>query len=49
MSTGDNNIALTELENANFISNEIDKEVNDLSGLAADEGQDHDGDGDEYY
>ena len=40
---------LEDLEHANMVASEIDREVNDISLLAEDEGQNYDGDGDEYY
>jgi len=40
---------IEDVDYANRVAAEIDREVNDLSLLAEDEGQNYDGDGDEYY
>ena len=46
---GEREIVISDMESNNRSIEEIGFENNDLSRLADDEGQDYDGDGDEFY
>ena len=46
---GEREMARLDLEDGDLVVSEIEREINDLSLIAEDEGQNYDGDGDEYY
>ena len=46
---GEREIAMIDLENSGLDISEMESEINDLSLIAEDEGQNYEGDGDEYY